>query len=189
MKIIISTHCDTVFLQPYAIIEKGIMRGANDNFSSILALGSVLGQLEPAEIQLTEDEEMSMEGARVIAERNNPKDTLIIVMDVTEAKPGKGKLFTVENVHELKLSEIRQALKGHGFRIVKDGTESEAWLYAKKDFSVLEIDVPVVGGNHNLEGKASVESILAVGRALVALVQYFKDKDISAVRSEDEKKT
>lgn len=181
MKIIVSCHCDTVWTQPYAILRDGIMEGANDNFASMLALGSVLGELGPAEVQLTEDEEMYMDGARNIAEKNNPKDTLIIVMDVTEALPGKDKLFTIENVHEIKTSEIRQALKGHKFRIVKNGTESEAWLYAKKDFSVLEIDVPVKGGVHNLQSKASVQGILAVGKAIIALIQYFKDKEVNSL--------
>jgi hypothetical protein len=182
MKIIVSCHCDTVFTQPYAIFRDGILEGANDNFASMMAIGSVLGELGPAELQLTEDEEMYMDGAKTIAKNNNPKDTLLIVMDVTEASPGRQGLFTIENVHELKLSEIRAALKGHKYKIVKDGTESEAWLYAEKDFSVLEIDVPVKGGCHNLNSKATIQSILAVGRALIALIEYFKDKDIAAVR-------
>jgi len=182
MKIIISCHCDTVFTQPFAIFKDGIFQGATDNFASIMAIGSVLGELGPAELQLTEDEEMYMDGAKSIAKKNNPKDTLIIVMDVTEVSPGRQGLFTIENVHELKPSEIRQALKGHKYRIIKDGTESEAWLYAEKDFSVLEIDIPVRGGCHNLRSKATIQSILAVGKALVSLVDYFKDKDIAAIR-------
>jgi hypothetical protein len=185
MKIIVSCHCDTVFTQPYAIFKDGIFEGACDNFASIMAVGSVLGELSGAEVQLTEDEEMYMDGAKAIAKNNNPKDTLLIVMDVTEASPGRQGLFTIENVHELKLSEIRKALKNHKYKIIKDGTESEAWLYAERDFSVLEIDVPIRGGVHNLQSKANIQSILAVGRALVALIEYFKDKDISGVRDEN----
>jgi hypothetical protein len=185
MKIIVSCHCDTVFTQPYAIFKDGILEGATDNFASIMAVGSVLGELGLVELQLTEDEEMYMDGAKNIAKNNNPKDTLLIVMDVTEASPGRDGLFTIENVHELKLSEIRKALKGHKYKIVKDGTESEAWLYAEKDFSVLEIDVPVKGGCHNFKSKATIQSILAVGRALIALIEYFKDKEISAIREPD----
>jgi hypothetical protein len=185
MKIIVSCHCDTVWNQPYAILTDGVMEGANDNFASMMAIGSVIGELSAAEVQLTEDEEMYMDGAKSIAKKNNPKDTLIIVMDITEAKPGQGNLFTIENVHELKISEIRKALKGHKYRIVKDGTESEAWLYAEHGFSVLEIDIPLKGGCHNLQSQSKVESILAVGKALVALIEYFKDKDISAVREDE----
>jgi hypothetical protein len=181
----VSCHCDTVFTQPYAILTDGIFEGANDNFASMMAIGSVIGELNAAEVQLTEDEEMYMDGAKTIAKKNNPKDTLIIVMDITEAKPGSSNLFTIENVHELKISEIRKALKGHKYRIVKNGTESEAWLYAEHGFSVLEIDIPLKGGCHNLQSQSKVESILAVGKALVALIKYFKDKDISAVREDE----
>lgn len=180
-----SLNCDTIYNQPYAIFKNRIFEGATDNFASIMAIGSVIGELGEAELQLTEDEEMYQDGAQAIAKRNNPKDTLIIVMDVTEASPGRQGLFTIENVHEIRLSEIRKALKGHKYRIVQDGTESEAWLYAEKDFSVVEIDVPVKGGCHNLKSKASLESILAVGRGIVALVDYFKDKEISAIRPTD----
>ena len=181
MKIIISSHCDTVFTQPYAILINGTIRGANDNFASLLAIGSVIEQLGDAEVQFTEDEEMYMDGAKSIAKKNNPKDTMIIVMDVTEASPGKG-WFTIENIHELNLIDIKKALKGHKYKIIENGAESEAWLYAEKGFSVLEIDIPVKGGCHNLQSETRVENIVAVGKALVSLVNYFKDKDISAVR-------
>ena len=190
MKIIISSHIDTVFKDPYCIYRGGILEGANDNFASIMALGTVL--LNPiwlqdnVEIQLTEDEEMYQDGAKNIARKNNPKDTLIVVMDVTEAKPGSGNLFTVENIHEIKTSEIKRALHKHPFRIIKDGTESEAWLYAEHKFSVLEVCIPVMGGVHNLQSKASIKSIEAVGRAIVALVEYFSAKDIASIRSEDD---
>ncbi|MBE3137625.1 MAG: M28 family peptidase [Thermoplasmata archaeon] len=190
MKIIISAHIDTVFKDPYCIYRGGILEGANDNFASIMALGTVL--LNPIwlqdniEIQLTEDEEMYMDGAKSIAKKNNPKDTFIIVMEVTEAKPGKNHLFTIENVHEIKISEIKKALPKHPFRIVNGGTESEAWLYAEHKFSVLEVCVPVVGGVHNLQSKTNIKSIEAVGKAIVALVEYFSTKDIASIRSEDD---
>lgn len=189
MKIIVSCHCDTVFTHPYLSFKEGIIEGANDNFASIMAVSSVMGDpiwREPhIEVQLTEDEEMYMDGAKNIATKNNPKDTLLIVMEVTEASPGRSGLFTIENLHEIKPAEIKKALKGHNYRILKEGTESEAWLYAEKDFSVFEICVPVKGGCHNLQSKAKVESIIAVGQALVSLVSYFKDKEISAIRPED----
>ena len=189
MKIVISCHCDTVYTQPYAIFKDGIVEGANDNFASIMAASSVIG--DPIwrqinlELQLTEDEEMYMDGAKNIATKNNTKDTLIIVMDVTEAHPGRNNLFTIENLHEIKPSEIKKALKGHAYRILKEGTQSEAWLYAEKDFSVFEICVPIKGGCHNLQSKAAVESIVAVGKALISLITYFKDKEISAIREPD----
>lgn len=190
MKIIISCHCDTVFTQPYCVCKEGIVEGANDNFSSIMAISRTLDDpvwKEPGiELQLTEDEEMYMDGAKAIARKNNPKDTLIIVMEVTERKVRKGN-FTIENVHEIKTSEIKKALVNFSkkYRLIKDGTESEAWLYAEQGFSVLEIDIPVSGGLHSLNSKSKIEDHAVVSKAVVALIYYFKDKDISAIRSDD----
>lgn len=190
MKIIISSHIDTVFNQPYAIFRQGILTGANDNFASTVALGRIMddpvwesGNLE---IQFTEDEEMYMDGAATIARRNNPKDTLIIVLDVTGVA-GKHS-FTIENIHEVKTEEIKKALKNFKgkYKIIKDGTESEAWLYAEKGFSVIEVDIPVRGGIHSLNSTSKVVDHRAVADAVLALIYYFKDKDISAIRSEDD---
>jgi hypothetical protein len=190
MKIIISCHCDTVFTQPYCKCRDGVLEGANDNFSSIMAISRTLDDPiwkgTEVELQLTEDEEMYMDGAKAIAKKNNPKDTLIIVMDVTDAKIRKGN-FTVENVHEIKISEIKKALVSFvkRYRIVKNGSESEAWLYAENGFSVLEIDIPVSGGLHSLNSKSKTEDHAVVSKAILALIYYFKDKDISAIRSDD----
>jgi len=187
MKIVISCHVDTVFSQPYGILRNGIFEGANDNFASILALGRIIDDpifMDPLiELQLTEDEEMYMDGARTIAERNNPKDTLIIVMDVTDV--GARYSFTIENVKEIRKAEIKKALKSFGkrYKIVDEGTESEAWLYAKQGFSVLEVDIPVKGGLHSLSSTSTVENQKAAAEAVLALLVYFKDKDISAIRS------
>lgn len=189
MKIIISCHCDTVFTQPYCIFKGGFLEGANDNFASIMAVGTILTNpiwlKDNVELQLTEDEEMYMDGAKSIAKKNNPKDTLIIVMEVTEAKAGKNNLFTVENIHEIKVSEIKKALQRHPYRIVMEGTESESWLYAEHGFSVLEVCVPVIGGVHNLQSKSNIKNLEAVGKAIIALIEYFIDKDIASIRSED----
>lgn len=187
MKIIISTHCDTVFQQPYGVLKNGVFTGANDNFASILALGRIIDDpvfKDPTiELQLTEDEEMYMDGAKTIAKKNNPKDTLIIVMDVTEVGSRYG--FTIENVHEINVEEIRKALKSFGkkYKIVEDGTESEAWLYAEAGFSVVEVDIPIKGGCHNLSSTTTVENQKMAAEAVLALLYYFKDKDISAIRS------
>jgi len=189
MKIIVSSHIDTIYKDPYCIFRNGILTGANDNFASMLALGTVL--LNPIwmkdniEVQFTEDEELGMDGARSIVKKNNPKDTLIIVMEVTEAKCVKNRLFTVENIHEIKVSEIKKALQRHPYRIVMAGTESESWLYAEHGFSVLEVCIPVIGGIHNLQGKSNIKNIEAVGKAIIALIEYFTDKDIASIRSED----
>jgi hypothetical protein len=132
MKIIVSCHCDTVFTQPYCIFKGGILEGANDNFSSIIALGTVLTNpiwlKDSVELQLTEDEEMYMDGAKSIAKKNNSKDTLIVVMDITEAKPGKKNLFTVENIHEIKISEkFKEEFKlGLNIRMERKKNETRA---------------------------------------------------------------
>ncbi len=190
MKIIVSTHCDTVFRDPYCQFKQGILKGACDNFASILTVGRTMDDAiwnEPnVELVLTEDEEMYMDGAKCIATRNNPKDTLIIVQDVTK-KTGKKINFTIENVHEVKFSEIKKALKDFTkkYRIIQNGTESEAWLYAEKGFSVIELDVPVSGGLHSLDSISLADDQTVSAKALLALLYYFKDKEISAIRSED----
>lgn len=189
MKIIISCHCDTCFNQPYGILKDGVFRGANDNFASVLALGRILDdplfQDPNIEVQLTEDEEMYMDGAKTIAKRNNPKDTLIMVMDVTEN--ARKANFTIENVHEIRMSEIKAALKTfkRSYRMVSNGTESEAWLYAEHGFSVLEVDIPVKGGLHSLDSTSRTEDQKIAAQAILALLYHFKDKDISAIRSDD----
>jgi len=189
MKIIISSHCDTVFRQPYCIYRCGIIEGANDNFASMMSIGRIMDdpiwKEANIELQFTEDEEMYMDGAKSIATKNNPKDTLIIVLDVTE-RTGKHN-FTIENLHEIKLSEIKTALTGlkGKYKVVSNGTESEAWLYAEHGFSVVEIDIPVKGGLHSLNSTSRVEDHKVASEAILALLYYFKDKDIAAIRSED----
>jgi hypothetical protein len=143
--------------------------------------------LEPnIEVAITEDEEMYMDGAQYVAKQNNSKDTLIIVQDVTK-KIGKKINFTIENVHEVKFSEIKKALRDFPkqYRIVQNGTESEAWLYKEKGFSVIELDVPVSGGLHSLDSTSTAVDQSVTAKALLALIYYFKDKEISAIRSED----
>ena len=191
MKIIVSCHCDTVFRDPYCSFKQGILRGACDNFASILAVATILDDpmwLEPnIELQLTEDEEMYMDGAKSIVKKNNPKDTLIIVMDVTNAKIKGSMHFTIENFHEVRESEIRKSLKDFKgqYRLVPNGTESEAWIYAEHGFSVIELDIPVAGGLHSLDSTSKRIDQSVASKALLAMIYYFKDKEISAIRSED----
>jgi hypothetical protein len=129
-------------------------------------------------IELTNDEELHMDGARYVAKEHDPIDTLVIVMDVT--KQLKKKInFTIENVSGVNLGHIKKAIKGIKCRYVynPNGEESEAWLYRDMGFAVIEIDIPVVGGYHNLDAQANIEDIKMVGDVVRALVEYFKDKD------------
>lgn len=190
MKIIISCHCDTVFSHPFCIFEKGILRGANDNFASILTVGRILDDScwEDGNVilHLTEDEEMYQDGAKYIAKRNNPKDTLIIVQDITTIRSHKIN-FTIENVKEVRLTEIRKALKNFTgqYKIVPNGTESEAWLYAEQGFSVIELDIPIFNGEHSLDSITHIKDHVVASNALLTLIRYFKDKDIASIRPED----
>lgn len=184
MKIIVSCHCDTVFRYPYCSFREGILKGACDNFAGILTVASILDDLvwmeSNIELQLTEDEEMYMDGAKCIVKKNNPKDTLIIVIDVTKTN----KHFTIENYREVKESEIRKALKEFKgqYKLIANGTESEAWIYGDNGFSVLELDIPVFGGLHSLDSTSKRTDQAIAAKALLALIYYFKDKEISAIR-------
>lgn len=183
MRIIVSCHCDSVFRSDIAYMryKGGILKGALDNFASMLAASLLISGIPDAEVEFTEDEENTMDGARQLARANDNKNTMFIVMDVTG--DGKGKVFTIENVHRIRTKEVHEALtelKGQ-YRIVGRGTESEAWLYKDMGFAVIEVDIPARGGLHSLDCTTDFSRLKVVAKAVELLITYFKDKSITDV--------
>lgn len=179
MKVLISSHIDTVFQDPFARVKNnGIFLGACDNFASVMVVGRLLDEPD-LYIELTEDEERNMDGCRYVARQYDPSEMFIIVLDVEErAIAGKKTNFTVENWHGITEKHIKRALKefnGH-YKRIKEGTESEAWLYKELGFACLEVDIPVSGGLHSLDSKARIEDILKVSKAVKAIADYVRDK-------------
>lgn len=177
---ILSVHLDSVFKDPFAVTRDGNLRGSCDNLAGILAAAQLIDE-DGIWIEWTNDEEMHMDGARYVARNNNPKDTLMLVVDVTKKTRSKVS-FTVENISGIKLSHIRKALspfKGK-YKILEHGAESEAWLYKEFGFCVLEVCVPVAGGLHSLDNIAGVKDIVTASKAIQALVTYFQglDRDV-----------
>jgi len=176
LKIVISTHLDTVFRDPFAKIIDGNLIGSCDNLASILAIAQIIG--EPGlNVEFTEDEEMHMDGAKYVAKKHNTEDTFIIVQDVTNRSQRWNKInFTIENFFGIDVKHIKKALKGFKYITKVQGMESEAWLYKNLGFACLEIDVPVSGGLHSLDGRSRIEDILKVGEAVKCLVGYISGK-------------
>jgi hypothetical protein len=175
MKVIVSAHLDTVFNDPMGTIEDGQFIGPCDNIASVLAVGKLLGETD-VKIELTNDEEGHMDGARYVSRENDPKTAMMIVLDVTEDFK-KSVNFTVENVYGINMVHVKKALrpfKGK-YKFNEKGEESEAWLYRDMGFPVLEIDIPVRDGIHNMKAVSRVEDILVVADVLKALIAYFKD--------------
>ena len=183
MRIVISAHLDSVFLDPFAAIINDILGGACDNLAGILACAQIIGE-EDVNIQFTHDEERHMDGCRYVAKDYSPEDTFMIVVDVTERKKNWKKVnFTVENWHGITDKHVKKALKefnGH-YKLNKNGGESEAWLYRELGFACLEIDIPVSGGLHSLNGKARIEDILIASKAIKVVKDYVKDKERNAI--------
>jgi len=187
VNIIVSCHYDTVFKDPFACFEDGILKGACDNIAGVLAMGHLMHEAPGLHYELTEDEEVGMDGARSLAKAYSSDDTLFIVIDVTErAKRWKSILFTIENFHRIQPKHIKTALKSfYGkYRLRPTGTESEAWLYRDKGFATVEIDIPVAGGLHNLKGVVRGEDMWAVAEATRLLAEYFAPKNIREIEGE-----
>jgi len=161
--------------------KDGILRGALDNFASMLAAGLVMVSMPDIHIEFTEDEEVTMDGARQVARANDNKDTMFIVMDVTDQ--AKGKDFTIENIHRIRIKEIRKALETFRgkYRIIPVGTESEAWLYKDMGFAVFEVDIPVKNGIHSLNCQTDLEKIKIAAKAVEALIRYFSTKLLAEI--------
>jgi hypothetical protein len=176
MKVVISSHYDTVFTHPFGILRGGILTGACDNIAGIIAVAQNLPlmNMEGITWELTEDEEMYQDGARYIVKRNNPQDTFIIVVDCTlRNKRWEKTQFTIENIYGIKEYHIRRALSPlRGKYLIRKGFESEAWLYKDMGFACVEVDVPVMGGMHNLESKSRVEDMVVAGQAIKFLAEY-----------------
>lgn len=183
MKVIISCHMDTIFKDPFATFKDGILLGTCDNLAGILACAQLLNR-EGIFIEFTNDEEMHMDGARYVAKTNSADNTFIIVVDVTERGKNWEKIhFTVENYSGIQLKHIKKALKpleGH-YRIIEKGTESEAWLYRDLGFACLEIDIPVMGGIHNLKNRTKLINIVKSSEAIGLIFDYLKDKDRATI--------
>jgi acetylornithine deacetylase/succinyl-diaminopimelate desuccinylase-like protein len=178
MKVIVSCHCDSVFLDPFARVIDGMLIGACDNIAGILACAQLVN--EGIHIEFTEDEERHMEGARYVAKRHSSEDTFFIVVDVTTRGKQWDKInFTVENFFGIQVKHIKAALRGLSYKLVTGGAESEAWLYKELGFACLEIDIPVIGGLHSLDGKARVGDILGAAAGIKALHNYLQDKERS----------
>jgi len=174
MNIVISAHLDTIFtVHAMMRISNGIAAGATDNIAGILAVAPLI--VEPdIIIELTEDEEMHMDGARYVARKHSADDTVFLVVDVTDAVKIGHYSFTVENYSGIQEKHIRRALKGSKYKLIQNGLESEAWLYKELGFVVIEVDIPVSGGVHNLHSKARVEDIVAVTAAIKSLADYLR---------------
>jgi putative aminopeptidase FrvX len=187
VNVIISCHLDSVFTTPFADWQDGVFRGACDNFAGVLAMGYLVHEMPDLHIEFTESEETTMDGARQLARIHKPDETLFIVIDVTDRSRGwKSIHFTIENYHRIQEKHIRQALKSlrNKYKLKPLGTESEAWLYKDKGFPTLEVDVPVMGGLHNLQGVARGEDIWAVSEATKLLAAYFQDKTLREIEGE-----
>jgi hypothetical protein len=183
MQIIISTHFDTIFRDPFATLKGGILYGTCDNLAGILATAQIIGR-EDIFIEYTNCEESTMGGARNVAKEHSADNSFMLVVDVTERGRNWDKIyFTVENYFGIQLKYIKNALKslsGH-YRVKEKGTESEAWLYRDLGFACLEIDIPVTGGLHNLKNRARVIDIIKSSEAIGLICDYLKDKDRLAV--------
>lgn len=179
MKVIISCHLDTIFLDPLSTFKNGMLYGTCDNLAGILATAQLIGK-EGIFIEYTNCEESTMGGARNVAKENSADNVFMLVVDVTERGKNWDKLyFTVENYAGIQLKHIKKALhplNGH-YKIIERGTESEAWLYRDLGFACLEIDVPVSGGLHNLKNKARLIDILKASEAIGLVCDYLRDKD------------
>jgi len=186
MNIIISCHIDTVFKDPFLRWDKGILKGALDNFACVLASGFIMKDLgEGVHIEWTEDEEMYMDGARCLAKKYSQEDTLFIVMDVTRRglKWNRDLHFTVENIHRVEARYIRKALlplRGQ-YRILEKGGESEAWLYRDLGFTTIEIDIPVMGGLHSLDATTRLVDLEVTAEAIKLLIEFFKEKTLREI--------
>ena len=187
MNVIVSAHLDSVFKDPFATWQDGIFRGACDNFAGVLAMGYLAHEMPDIRIEFTEDEELGMDGARSLARGFNHDEVLFIVIDVTErSRRWQSILFTIENFHRIQQKHIRAALKPltGKYKLKQLGTESEAWLYKDLGFPVLEVDVPVTGGLHNLKGIARGEDMWSVSEATKLLATYFREKTLREIEGE-----
>lgn len=176
MNVVISCHFDTVFRDPYARVINGTLIGACDNIAGVLAVAQLIGEPN-LEVEFTEDEEMHMDGARYVAKKHSADDTFLLVIDVTNRGRNWNKThFTVENWFGIRTALLRKALKPFAgkYKMTEHGAESEAWLYRAQGFACAEIDVPVAGGLHSLEGKARVEDILVASQAIKTLAEYIR---------------
>ena len=183
MIVIISCHIDSIFKDPMATFKDGYLLGTCDNLAGILACAQLIYK-EGIKIEWTNDEEMHMDGARYVAKENSADNVFIVVVDVTERGKNWEKIyFTVENYSGIQLKHIKKALhplNGH-YKIIEKGTESEAQLYHDLGFACLEIDIPVIGGLHNLKNKARLVDILKASEAIGLIVDYVKDKEKPAL--------
>ena len=187
MNIIISCHLDSVFTTPFADWQDGVFRGACDNFAGVLAMGYLVHEMPDLHLEFTESEETTMDGARQLARIYKPDETLFIVIDVTEkSRKWKSINFTVENYHRIQEKHIKSALKSlkGKYKLKPVGTESEAWLFRDKGFPTLEVDVPVIGGLHNLQGVARGEDMWAVAEAVKLLAEYLAPRNIRELEGE-----
>ncbi len=188
MNIIVSSHLDTVFRDPHAHWQDGIFKGACDNLVGCFAMAIVMHNAPNVRIEFTEDEEMYMDGCRQLAKYSKQDEDLFIVIDVCDRSKhwGKGINFTVENFHRIQQKHIRAALKplAKQYRLRPQGEESEAWVYRDMGFACVEVDVPVVGGIHNLEGWTRGEDMWAVAEATKLLAEYFSPKNIREIEGE-----
>ncbi len=160
-----------------AVLSDGILKGACDNVAGVLACAQ-LAQ-DDIIVEFTYDEEVTMDGAKLVARKEDPASTLFIAVDVTKKMrswPDRIK-FTVENINGIHIKHVRRALKKlkGQYRVHVNGDESEAWLYRDLGFITLEIDVPCAGGLHSLDAVSRVEDIVAASMALRYLAEYFKD--------------
>ncbi len=178
MQVVVSSHIDSVFREPYARTQGGLFIGACDNFASAMAVGRIIDEADIL-FELTENEEMFMDGARYVTKKYKSEDTFIIVLDVTKRNRNWKKInFTVENWNGILEKYIRKALQGFRgqYKLNLDGAESEAWLYKEMGFACLEVDIPVMGGLHSLDSIARIEDIVVVSTAILAIKNYIKDR-------------
>lgn len=187
MNVIVTCHLDTVYTTPLAEWRDGLFRGACDNFAGILAMGYLIHEYPNIHVEFTESEETTMDGARQLGKKYDKDTTLFLVIDVTErSRNWKSIHFTIENYHRVQEKYIRSALKPlrNKYKFKPSGTESEAWVFKDLGFPTIEIDVPVTGGLHNLEGQATGEDIWAVSEATKLLAEYFSSLNIRQIEGQ-----
>lgn len=177
-QLVISCHADTGFpSHRLRLTEAGTYLGHLDNFIGVYAVMQAYfsGRLdfEHVRIELTDGEEVDMDGALRVVETLTPRD-VVVVVDVTATETERDLVIEKCATPAMQWL-VHEALAGLSYELhtgcpdpVSDSDECD--VYRQATDNVFFLGIPVWGGDYNeVMVEARPASVTAAAEALVRL--------------------
>ena len=177
MQVIMSAHFDIARPVMSINLDGEKLEGLVDNLAGVFVAYQA-SRKTGVPVYFTNFEELEYDGAEAVANKLDPKNTIVVVVDTIKFSDAKGFPASVANVYDLDLSELKKSL-GHKVDFIDEPfepTEDETCIYGKKyGFKAFYFGVPISGDNyHATDNHVSLKAIDQSTEILVEVITWLQ---------------